>query len=157
MVDVYVWNFRGKREAWGHASARVGANYISWWPMAINRVQSRIHSDIYEAHPRPPKFADDVRDEGGAPNVTIRIAGLDEPRMTTWWYRIYPWAGHRYGPPAMPWSTVDWNCSKLVATALKEGGGDRFAAWQTSWNVVWTPNDVREYAESIVKGMKQRI
>src|SRR6266850_5432451 len=152
MVYVYIWNFRGKREAWGHASARVGTNYISWWPMGSNRVPSKIHQ-IYEAHARPPRFADDVRDEGAQPNFTISIAGLDEGRITNWWYRIYPWAGKRQGPPAMPWSTLNWNCSKLVAFALKEGGADKFAAWDKSWNLVWTPNDVREYAQSIVRGM----
>ncbi len=154
MVTVHIWSFRGKREAWGHASMHVGQAYISWWPMGAGRDRSKIHSDIYSVHPIMGRnFADDIRDEGIPPNETIRINGLDEGRITTWWERIAPWSASRSGPPSMPWSTLDWNCSKVVAMALKEGGGDKYASWPTTWNVVWTPNDVRDYADSIVRGM----
>lgn len=42
MLTVYIWRFRGKSEAWGHAALAVqttgGADYISWWPQSNNRV-----------------------------------------------------------------------------------------------------------------------
>ncbi len=153
MIKVYIWNFRGKRDAWGHASMQVGNAYVSWWPMATGRVHSKAHSDVFAAHPRPPRFEDDVRDEGGPPNHTIFINGLDEMRIKLWWHRTFPWAASRLGPPTIPWSSLNWNCSKTVAVALKEGGADKLASWSKSWNLVWTPNDVRRYAESIVRGM----
>jgi hypothetical protein len=154
MVKVYVWKFRGKREAWGHASMEVGRDYISWWPEAAGRSQSKISDDLFSAHPiMGRRLEDDIRDEGGSPDRTIIIAGLDEARIRAWWHRIAPWAAGRQGPPSLAWSTLRWNCSKVVASALKEGGGDRHASWWKSWNVVWTPNDVCEYAESIVRGM----
>lgn len=160
VVKVYIWPFRGKRDAWGHASMQVGCDYISWWPMAVGRDRSKVHPDVYAAHPTPPRsLAADTSPAGGEgtpPTHTILIRGLDETRIRNWWHRTFPWAAGREGPPSIPWSSLEWNCSKVVATALKEGGGDRFASWSKSWNLVWTPNDVREYAESIVKGMAER-
>ena len=158
MVTVYIWNFRGKSNAWGHASALVNSQYISWWPMASNRVRSRIHNDIYEAHPIGNRlFIDDIREEGGNPNHTIRIHGLNESRILSWWRRTaLSWGGGlAQGPPSVPWSSLGWNCSKIVATALKEGGGDLYSSFLKSYHFIWTPNDVKSYAESIVNGMQK--
>jgi hypothetical protein len=157
MISVYIWNFRGKREAWGHASMHVGTDYISWWPMGTGRVHSKVHQNVYSAHPREPSLQADIDGEGSHPSHTILINGLDEARIIAWWHRTFPWAVSRLGPPSVPWSSLGWNCSKIVATGLKEGGGDRFASWSKSWALIaWTPNDVREYAESIVRGMALR-
>jgi hypothetical protein len=153
MVRVYIWAFRGKRDAWGHASMQVRSDYVSWWPMATGRVGSKLSRDIFSAHPRLPRLHDDIRDEGGSPDHTILINGLDEAKIIIWWRKTFPWAESRVGPPAMSWNSLSWNCSKVVATALNEGGGDKFASWSKSWNMVWTPNDVREYADAIVTGM----
>jgi len=154
MIQVYIWPFGGKREAWGHASMHVRSTYISYWPTGEGRVLSKLHRDIYDAHPIGGRtLADDIRAEGGPHRLPILLNGLNEDRVISWWHSNFPWAGSRQGPPSVPWSSLSWNCSKIVATALKEGGGDKFATWSKTWNIVWTPNDVREYAESIVQGL----
>jgi len=38
MITVYIWSFRGKSAAWGHASMAVGREYISWWPETPGQV-----------------------------------------------------------------------------------------------------------------------
>lgn len=154
MVKVYIWNFMGKREAWGHASMQVESHYISWWPMKSGQIPSKLSSNIFSAHPRIPDLRKDIDGEGGnPPNHTIIINGLKEQQIISWWKKVYPWAASKQGPPSMDWYSINWNCSKVVATALKEGGGNEYATWSKSWNVVWTPNDVRAYAESIRTGL----
>ena len=158
MVIVYIWNFRGKKEAWGHASALVSNQYISWWPISDNRVRSKLYDDIYSAHPIGNRqLYDDISDEGCTPNHTIKIEGLNESKILTWWRRTaLSWgSGLALGPPSLMWSSLGWNCSKIVATALKEGGGDRYSSIVKSFNFIWTPNDVKYYAESIVDGIRK--
>jgi hypothetical protein len=58
-----------------------------------------------------------------------------------------------YGPPSAPWSTVTSNCSKIVALALDAGGGLQYAPYLSSRNVIWTPNDVRVYAQAVQAGL----
>jgi hypothetical protein len=155
MVTVYVWNFRGKNVAWGHASMQCRDKYISWWPEPAPRVpRTKITPQIYDAHPFVLRtFEDDVRDEGMRPDWTIRIEGLDEEAIRGWWKSFNPQAHDMYGPPSAPWSTITSNCSKIVAMALDEGGGRKYAAYLKSWNMIWTPNDVREYALAVQSGV----
>jgi hypothetical protein len=155
MVTVYVWNFRGKTVAWGHASMQCGDKYISWWPEPYNRVpQTKLAPQIYDAHPFVlRKFEDDVRDEGMRPDWTIRINGLDEEAIKGWWQGFNPQAHDMYGPPSAPWNTVSTNCAKIVATALDQGGGRQYAPYLASRNMIWTPNDVRVYAQAIADGI----
>jgi hypothetical protein len=155
MVVVYVWNYRGKNVAWGHASMQCGDKYISWWPEPYNRVpRTKIAPQIYDAHPFVlRKFEDDVRDEGMRPDWTIRIEGLDEEAIKGWWKGFNPQAHDMYGPPSAPWSTITSNCSKIVALALDAGGGQQYAPYQSSRNVIWTPNDVRIYAQAVQAGV----
>jgi hypothetical protein len=158
MVTVYVWNFRGKTEAWGHASMQCGDKYISWWPEPYNRVpRTKVAPQVYDAHPFVlRRFEDDVRDEGMRPDWTIRIDGLDEEGIKGWWKGYNPQAHDMYGPPSAPWSTITSNCSKIVAMALDEGGGQAYAPFLKSRNVIWTPNDVRAYALAVQAGLAGR-
>jgi hypothetical protein len=158
MVTVYVWNYRGKTVAWGHASMQCGDKYMSWWPEPAPRVPwTKAAPQIYDAHPFVlRRFEDDVRDEGMRPDWTIRINGLDEERIKGWWKGYNPQAHDMYGPPSAPWSTITSNCSKIVAMALDEGGGQQYAPVLKSRNVVWTPNDVRVYAEAVRAGLAAR-
>lgn len=155
MITVYIWSFRGKSAAWGHASMAVGREYISWWPETPGQVPSGIHPNVYRSYPiRNRRFQDDIADEGQAPDHRVTIDGLDEPAILNWWASFGLSRGGRplAGPPE-PWSTLRMNCSTVVSTALKLGGGDRCAAWSKSWNLVWTPNDVLQYALSIKNGL----
>lgn len=155
MVIVNVWNFRGKTEAWGHASCQVDQNYISWWPERPGLVPSKVHRNIYVSNPfRNRSFEADVHDENQQPDHVVMLAGLDEGRMKDWWQGFgLARDGQLYEGPLLAWDTLMRNCSNVVATALKEGGGDRYASWSKSWNLVWTPADVLAYALSIAKSL----
>jgi hypothetical protein len=54
--------------------------------------------------------------------------------------------------PLQSWETLSRNCSTVVATALKKGGGDQYAQ-KNKANIVWTPTNVLKYARSIQKNI----
>jgi hypothetical protein len=156
MVTVNIWSFRGKSDAWGHASMQVDQTYISWWPERPGQVPSKIHRNVYASHPfRDRRFAEDVAAERQQPDHVVRIDGLDEHAIKDWWQSFgLTRDGVLYQGPLLSWDTLKRNCSSVVATGLRAGGGDRYASWNTSWNVVWTPADVLQYALSIVRGLQ---
>jgi hypothetical protein len=158
MLTVYVWDYRGKNEAWGHASMQVDQTYISWWPAMPGQVPSKIHPNIYESHPfRDRAFGEDIVAEDGIPNHSIRLDGLDETAIKDWWQSFgLTRDGAVFEGPLLPWRTLTQNCSTVVARALRIGGGDHYARWLKSWNLVWTPADVLEYARSIQRGLLAR-
>lgn len=155
MVTVYIWSYRGKSEAWGHASVQVDQTYMSWWPSMPGQVPSKVHPNVYESHPfRNRTYDEDVRDEGQQPDHVIHINGLDENAMKDWWQSFgLTRDGVQYQGPLQSWATLKRNCSTVAAVALKQGGGDKYAAWHKSWNLVWTPADVLDYALSIQRGI----
>lgn len=178
MIIVYVWDFKGKDEAWGHASMKVQSYYISWWPEKDGRVRNKIYQfteekirlnrklregnigkslawiqgnfyDIYSVMPIFDRnYKDDVRGENNREaDHKIVIEGLDESKIISWWQRFAMVDGFQ-GPP-LPWSTLTMNCSNVVAKALEIGGGDEHATWHKSINLIWKPDDVLSYAQSI--------
>jgi hypothetical protein len=158
MLTVYIWNFRGKNDAWGHASMQVDQTYISWWPEQPGQVPSKIHPNVYASHPfRNRTFQDDIRDEGQMPDHSIRIDGLDEDAIKDWWQSFgLTRDGVLFQGPLQSWDTLKRNCSTVVAVGLKKGGGDRYASWFKSWNLVWKPSDVLTYALSIQNGLSKQ-
>lgn len=158
MLVVYVWNYRGKNDAWGHASMQVGSTYISWWPEHPGQVPSGLHKNIYSSYPiRNRTFGADVEAEKSAPDHIISINGLNERAVLDWWQSFGLARGNvEYQGPLLPWSTLDGNCSTIIAKALRVGGGDNFASWSRSWNLVWGPIDVLQYARSIKHGLAER-
>lgn len=158
MVTVYVWDFAGKNTAWGHASMRCGNKYISWWPEADRSAKlTDSIPQVYEAHPYVLRsFSDDVSDEGRGPDWEIDINSLDEFKIKSWWAAFNPQAHSFYGPPSSPWSTLEANCSTVVARALTVGGGAAVVPWHVSQSIVWTPNSVRKYARAIADASKPR-
>ena len=155
MLTVFIWVYRGKDVAWGHASMLVDQTYMSWWPEGRNRIRSKVSNDIYTVHPiRDRKFADDQEGEGQPPDHNVVIKGLDEKKIKDWW-QIFGLTrdGVQYYGPMQPWQTLQQNCSTVVARGLSIGGGDRYASWTKSRAVVWTPNDVLQYALSIRHGL----
>ena len=158
MVIVYVWDFRGKAEAWGHASMLVDNTYVSWWPEKPGQLPSKVHNNIYASHPfRNRTYSEDVRDEGEPPNHIIRINGLNEKTIKDWWQSFgLTRDGLIYQGPLQTWDTLKRNCSNVVATGLKKGGGDDFANWHKAWNIIWTPQDVFNYAISIQRNISSR-
>jgi hypothetical protein len=157
VLNVFIWNYRGKSEAWGHASMQVDQTYISWWPERPGQVPSKVHPNIYDSHPiRNRTFSGDVAAERQPPDHTIRIGGLDETAIKDWWQSFgLTRDGVLYQGPLQSWATLSRNCSTVVATGLRHGGGDDHASWVKSWNLVWTPADVLSYAQSIQRGLAQ--
>jgi len=155
MLTVYIWSFRGKSEAWGHASMQIDQTYISWWPEQPGQVPSGIHQNIYASHPiRNRSYVADVEAEGQPPDQVIRIAGLDEKAIKDWWQSFgLSREGVQYHGPLQSWDTLQRNCSNVVALGLRIGGGDKYASWYKSWNLIWTPADVLQYAQSIQSGL----
>lgn len=158
MLCVNIWNFRGKMEAWGHASMQIDSTYISWWPEKPGQLPSHIHSDIYASHPfRNRTFKADVAAEKQMPDHQIYIEGLDEGRIKDWWQSFgLSRDGVIYKGPLLPWDTLKMNCSTVVSTGLRKGGGDNYSSWTKSWNVVWKPSDVLAYTLSIKKGLENK-
>jgi hypothetical protein len=158
MLTVNIWRFRGKTEAWGHASMQLERTYISWWPEIPGQVPSKIHHNVYASHPfRNRRFDEDVAAETQWPDYRIRIDGLDEGAIKDWWQSFgLVRDGVLYQGPLLSWDTLSRNCSNVVATALRVGGGDKYARWGKSWNIVWTPAGVLQYALSIQQGIRSR-
>jgi hypothetical protein len=52
MLTVFVWMYRGKDVAWGHASLLVDQTYMSWWPEERRwRIPSKVSNNIYTVLP----------------------------------------------------------------------------------------------------------
>jgi hypothetical protein len=183
MINVYVWRFRGSSVAWGHASMQVQGEYISWWP-AQPRTKAFPYfvPDVYSAPPRPNQSHLEVQCleneefpitelDGNRcvgrrssrsppvparlvrPDFTISLDGLDEFAIVRWW--------RKFNIPGASWSTLGQNCSTTVARALMAGGADDyvegFSDWLDTWNLVWTPEDVHQYALSIRRGLEHHF
>lgn len=151
MVTVYVWLPKqiGNQKNVGHASMLVsGHTYISWWPD-----QSAGFGQDY--HPQRNKsYTSDLRDEACAPDAIINIEGLNEAAILGWWQSFGLVSnGVILEGPLPPYNLTNKNCSTVVATALKIGGGDKFASWFNSWSVIWRPQTVLDFAKSIRNGL----
>ena len=157
MLTVYVWNFRGKRAAWGHASVLVDQTYMSWWPETPGQNPSKIHRNIYSSGPfRDRKFEDDIAAEKQEPDKRIELPGLEDTVVKDWWQSFgLTRDGLLYQGPLLPWETLTLNCSTVAAHALTLAGGRKYASWLINWNVVWKPNDVLRYARSIQGGLSK--
>lgn len=160
MLKVFVWPYRGKDIAYGHASLQVdggkpeGAAYISWWP-ANNRRPKWIHDKLYCAPAlQDQTYASDLAGEDEVRPQTIVIDGrskskhgLNETAIKAWW-------GSLRTKGFTDWCTLGPNCSTVVAYALSRGGADQYSDMWSSFNMVWTPNDVATYAKAIAAGIK---
>lgn len=151
MITVYVWlpKRAGGQKNVGHASMLVeGLTYISWWPDEAAGIGRDFHPI------RNKNYTSDVRDEGGSPDHSIHLGGLDEQSILNWWAMFGLTRGNTVlQGPLPPYNLLKQNCSTVVATGLKQGGGDKYASWLDSWSVVWRPETVLHYALSIKKGL----
>lgn len=149
-VSVNIWSYRGKEEAWGHASLTLSdGTYISWWPQGQGRESIPFVSQVYSAPAIIPRsFDDDVRAESVVPDVFVYIPSslLDEASIRNWW-------GTFSSNPDSRWQTLQQNCSTTVKDALVAGGawnilgGREFDNWGDIF--VWSPNDVERFATAI--------
>ncbi len=155
MITVFIWNFRGKNIAWGHAAVRVGKTYMSWWPEPDGRRPAKISQNIYSAGPfRNRTYGDDVDAERQEADHAVQIVGLAENAIRDWWQSFgLVRDGVLYQGPLQAWETLSLNCSTVAAHALTIGGGETFAPWYRTKKIVWTPTDVHQYALAINSGI----
>ena len=145
-----MWEFCGKKEAWGHSSLRLSnGRYVSWWPAipystlsAVKQLMSPVPAD------KNRSYDDDVAGEEQDPDNVYRIPGLDEAAIDAWW--IIFKSSHEY-------VLMTQNCSTTVKDALKAGGAwERLSEEQRKKFddiAVWTPKDVVD----LCKALKERI
>mgnify|MGYP000932422544 CR=1 FL=1 len=150
-LEIYVWNYRGSKEAWGHASMKLdNGTYISWWPEGQNRDSIPFVSDIYTADAiKNRTYVQDVAGEDGrTPDITITINGLDETAIQQWWNDFRSDSDNK-------WKTLSQNCSTTIADGLKAGNASTpwWDFWN-SWNIVWTPSDIESFARAINKKLE---
>jgi RHS repeat-associated protein len=141
-LTVHIWNYRGKNVAWGHASVTLeNGTHISWWPSTEGRAGLLRFMNIYTADANDPQeFATDVKWEGQKPDYQIKIKGLDEKKIEKWWDEL---------KKNNQWKTLSQNCSTTAADALKAGGAEDYSSWGSSHYIIWTPNDVKDFAYEI--------
>jgi hypothetical protein len=81
------------------------------------------------------------------PTITADGRGLDDVAILRWW-KVFN------GQTAPQWHTFERNCSVIVNLALRVGGAARFAAPHIDAPFLcWTPNDIKQYGQAIVKGL----
>ena len=171
MITVNIWNTTFNRsglENYGHASMQVANDYVSWWPDRNRQGKNVAGLAVYRAgFIRGRTLLDDIRDERSHPTVvpipekTAAREGLDAAAIVSWWQKFSLSSGGipLQGPleAGSFYHTVKKNCSTVVATGLRIGGGDRYSSWLDEWTVgLWTPADVRKYAESIRNGLQKK-
>jgi RHS repeat-associated protein len=141
LLEVYIWRYTGTKENWGHAAIRLeNGTYISWWPGPDNFSGG---SKIFESDAFEPSYARDVQLEQAPPDVVIRLTNLDEAAIQRWW--------DDFQKKTKKWKTVRQNCSTTAAQALKAGGANKRVQGFFEPNLIWTPEDVRQFAEAIQK------
>ncbi len=149
MLTVHIWSpkvaLSGKSV--GHAAITLNTEYISWWPESgmLNVSPYRVRSLAMDVH----------EEDGRAPMDTI-IHGLDESAILQWWSGFGLQAsGEQLQGPMPAYNVLKQSCATVASTALRIGGGDKFAGWWSRTNMVWSPLDVHRYAQAICTGMRQ--
>lgn len=161
-VYVYIWNFKIRPFAFGHASLKIinsGSHqvYISWWPTA-DRYGKKRSKYIYSAYPeRDQTHQNDVYLEEHQPDLTIFIPGqktgkqgLNIINIIKFWETLSLKSnGVQKSGPLLPWHTLKLNCSTVVFEALKAGGALDYARDPRWLSTPWNPNSVKEFALSV--------
>ena len=109
--------------------------HISWWPQDVGQT-----GKIYDAPAYPNQTLRwDTIFERRPPDVVIHLDNLDEDAIASWW-NVYMQNN--------TWSTLTRNCSTTVGSALNAGSGF-LRAPDFPWPIVWTPQDVENFARAI--------
>ena len=149
LLTVHMWNYRGKSDAWGHASITLeDGTHISWWPQAQRRDRKKMFPMLYEVDPNNPQtMQDDIDMEGQAPDKNVKITGLNEQAIKDWWLQYQQ---------DNKWKTISRNCSTTASLALRAGGARvGFLDWGKAHNIVWTPSDVGAFVDAINRQLNE--
>jgi len=143
-VTVYVWVSLLKAQSPGHAALSIdGASYPSSGYVSFAPLQSGSISGAGNFYDR---FHDDEHYKGRGVWIGT-IIGLDTTKMLEQ-IKADVAAAPAYGPMNQ--------CATTVRRYLKLGGGDAFASrWSRNSIPPISPDDVEDYAKSIVAGTRQ--
>jgi RHS repeat-associated protein len=125
-------------QRWGHVSLTLDdGTYISFYP-----------ADFSLVHPNgpgifSPSLSDDNLNEGGKPDVQIKLDNLDENAIKAWW--------DNYKKTNPEFRGFTNNCSTVVKNAFDIGGGRKHATEYGTGFLYWEPDAVREYARELQK------
>ncbi|MEZ5347340.1 MAG: hypothetical protein R2681_17465 [Pyrinomonadaceae bacterium] len=161
-VEVYVWlparvtnHATGEvTENIGHASIKIGSDYLSFWPTSVRFDLT----GLFPVQSAFNNYSEDVKSEGGVPDHTISLKNLNENEMTVFYNRMISVR------PAY-WAR-GFNCAGPVKVALYHGSGGKSPNFKVvadrriydlpqigtkemdEWaRQCWTPYDVYRYAE----------
>ncbi|KAL3855420.1 hypothetical protein ACJMK2_014631 [Sinanodonta woodiana] len=149
-IKVYIWNFQGSTEAWGHASMSLSdGTHISWWPCGGDERKS-VKGKAVKAPPiRSMTLKDDIEGEDGKnPDVThiIPPGYINEAAIRTWWQSF---------SNEENWRAFDQNCSTVVFKALCAGSAlDVFPAIEKQRYeavFIWTPSTVDKFVQRLIE------
>lgn len=150
-VTVWVWVSRIQKRSPGHAALAIvpdagkpAEGYVSFAPQQSGSVHGPgkfyTHEDDKHHYIAPD-------DDGARGLYKAMIFGLDTRKMLR----------HFHRDQEMPQTYSMRNeCATQVHRYLKIGGGDQFASWWSRNLIVpvWSPDDVEDYARSIVKNTR---
>ncbi|WP_158815636.1 LamG-like jellyroll fold domain-containing protein [Methylocapsa sp. S129] len=155
-VTVFIWSYVSFDRGQGHASMSLSdETYISWWPKGIATIWNLngVAQDFYADHVIDRTYSDDITGEGDPnfnpptifrdPDYRIKIFGLDEAAIKTWWANQQLTENYRL---------IDMNCSTVVYKALCAGGAlDKLTVedrtyWTDPVRLVWHPNIMERFA-----------
>ena len=121
--------------------------HISWWPQGGDVRDYPFGTTKIPIYSAPAysdqSLQDDIAFEGRPPDTIIHLDNLDEAAIAAWWAKY---------TDDMTWKTLSKNCATTVADALKAGGGDIWAPNFSKPTFLWSPADVKAYAEAIQAG-----
>lgn len=151
----------------GHASLRMGGQYLSFWPGAT---ASFTPAGALQSVPCAfQNFDQDKRAERGLPDLVTHLKNLDENSISVFIQRIFA------NKP--PYHVKFFNCSHAIKIALYEGTGRKIDAAVVSadpraypvtqqlpsflqggkveeWiKATWNPLDIDKYAKQILKAL----
>ncbi len=127
----------------GHVAIEVagsaGQTYLSWWPKGDPGF-----AGLVGVAGKPNSKAEDLIAKGMS-DAPVVIDGLNEAAMIQFARETREY-----------WSLFGTSCAQVAVDSLRRGGGDKYASGMVAWNTVWTPLDVKLYAEAIAARLKAR-
>ncbi|KAL3855416.1 hypothetical protein ACJMK2_014652 [Sinanodonta woodiana] len=154
-IKVYIWNFQGATEAWGHASMSLSdGTHISWWPCGGGK-RKFLKGKVVKAPPvHCMTLKDDIEGEDGKePDVTriIQPGYINEAAIKLWWQSF---------SKEENWRAVDQNCSTVVFKALRAGSALNFFKFTDMFLylsvLIWTPSSVDEFVQRLIKCLSRQ-
>ena len=124
---------------WGHVSLTLDdGTYISFYPTNFNLLNADSPNDpVFSG-----SLSDDNLNEGGAPDVQVKLDNLDEAAIKTWW--------NDFKKTQPKFRGLHNNCSTVISQALDAGGGVKHAP-KAPHPIVSSPGVVLGYAQQLQK------